>query len=280
MARTAGFLFLLNGFLVKALPPITRMRLGMYVQYRWLLYALTLRDLRTRYKGSVLGFMWTFLNPLLLMMVYTLVFGYFLQLNTKDYPVFIMSGVLPWIWFSTAVTQGSASILEGATYVGRTIFPTSVLPVVAVSSGLVNFLLSLPLLGIMLLIYGVPAGPEWLYLPLLLLIQAILLIGLTSLLSALSVFYRDIQHMLGHVLTLTFFTMPIMYPMTTVPEKYRAIVALNPLATLFHSYQQIFYFHQTPDLRALGFILIGSIALYALGQFVFNRNSESFAEYL
>jgi lipopolysaccharide transport system permease protein len=178
------------------------------------------------------------------------------------------------------VMQGSASILDGATYVGRTIFPTSVLPVVAVSSGLVNFLLSLPLLGILLLLYDVPFGPEWMYLPLLLFIQTVLLIGLTSLLSALSVFFRDIQHMLGHILTLLFFSMPIMYPMTTIPEKYRPLVALNPLATLFHSYQQIFYFHQTPDLRALAYVLAGSIALYALGQFVFNRNSESFAEYL
>lgn len=209
------------------------MRLTIFRDYGWLLYSLVIRDLRGRYKGSVLGFFWTFLNPLLLMLTYSIVFGYFLQVNAPAYPVFILSGLLPWIWFSTALLQGSTSILEGASYVGKTIFPTPVLPLVPVLAGMVNYLLSLPLLLLLLLAFRLPLGWGLVCFPVLVLIQALLLSGLTMALSALSVTFRDTQHLLGHIVTILFFMMPIMYPLTAIPERARWIVEHNPLVGLF-----------------------------------------------
>ncbi|MGQ9897963.1 MAG: ABC transporter permease [Acidobacteriota bacterium] len=262
------------------LKDVSRMRLTIFRDYGWLLYSLVLRDLRVRYKGSVLGFFWTFLNPLLLMLTYSIVFGYFLQVNAPAYPVFILSGLLPWIWFSTALLQGSTSILEGAPYVGKTIFPTPVLPLVPVLAGMVNYLLSLPLLLILLLVLRLPLGWGLVCFPMLVLIQALLLSGLTMALSALSVTFRDTQHLLNHIVTILFFMMPIMYPLTAIPERARWIVEHNPLVGLFYGYQQVFYYGEVPDPRRLLGLFVLAVALFYGGQFTFNRQSEFFAEHI
>jgi ABC-type polysaccharide/polyol phosphate export permease len=260
------------------LKDLSRMRWTIFRDYGWLLYSLVLRDLRGRYKGSVLGFLWTFLNPLLLMLTYSIVFGYFLQVNAPAYPVFILSGLLPWMWFSTSLLQGATSILEGAAYVGKTIFPTPVLPLVPVLAGMVNYLLSLPLLLILLLVFRLPLGWGLLYFPVLVVIQALLLFGLSMALSALSVTFRDTQHLLGHLVSILFFMMPIMYPLTAIPERARWIIEHNPLVGLFYGYQQIFYYGEVPDPRRLLWLLVLALAAFYGGQFTFNRQSESFAE--
>ncbi|MFQ3582867.1 MAG: ABC transporter permease [Chloracidobacterium sp.] len=259
---------------------MSRMRLSVFRDHGWLLHSLVMRDLRGRYKGSVLGFLWTFLNPLLLMLTYSVVFGYFLQVNAAAYPAFILSGLLPWIWFSTALLQGSTSILEGASYVGKTIFPTPVLPLVPVLAGMVNYLLSLPLLLILLLFFKLPVGWGLVCFPVLVLIQVVLLCGLTMTLSALSVTFRDTQHLLGHIVTILFFMMPIMYPLTAIPERARWIVEHNPLVGLFYSYQQIFYYGEVPDPQRLLWLFVLAVAVFYGGQYTFNRQSESFAEHI
>lgn len=254
------------------------MSLSVFVQYRWLLYALVIRDLNIRYKGSALGFLWTFLNPLLMMCVYTLVFSHFLRVETKAYPVFILCGILPWSWFSNALLQATISISDGGSYIGRTIFPTPVLPLVSVFSGLANFVFSLPLLFIFIFIYEIPVGPQLLLLPVLLIIQTLLLTGITMILSSLNVMYRDLQHILGHILSLIFFTQPIMYPVTAIPEKFQNIILHNPLTLLFRAYQQIFFYHASPKWHELLTIGVLSVVMYLIGRSVFNRYQESFPE--
>lgn len=250
------------------------------IRYRWVIIALVSRDLKARYRGSALGFLWTFLNPLLFMGVYTLVFSFYFRIDTKNYPVFVLSGLLPWLWFGGAVQQGATSIIDGNVYVGRTIFPTQVLPVVPVVSHMMNFIFSLPLLLLFLVLFHVQVGWNLLALPLVMLSQFVLCLGIALFTATYNVFFRDLQQLIGHLLTLLFFVMPNTYPLSTVPESVRPWVASFPLTWLPQSYQNIFFYNKPPDWLHLFYLMLISLALCWFGKRVFDRHKESFAEYV
>ncbi len=247
---------------------------------RWLIRELVSRDLRLRYRGSILGFTWTLLNPLLFMSVYFLVFGTFLHLGFKNYALYLLSGNLAYIWFSTSLNLGTEAIRSGRMYVGKTVFPPEVLIFVPVLSGAVNFALSLPILLIADLLFHQHLGPSVILLPVVMVGQVLITIGLLFFFSTLNVFYRDFSQLESYFVLLLLYLTPIFYQIQAVPQPYRNIILANPIAAMVLSYHDIVFYGRFPSPWQLGYVFASGIVLCVLGYLFFGRFRESFGELL
>jgi lipopolysaccharide transport system permease protein len=248
-------------------------------QYRALLWSLTQRELKGRYRGSVLGFFWTFLNPTLLMLVYALVFGVYMKNSIPHYTYFMFVGLLPWIWFSSAIMVGANSISDRRDLLTKVRFPAQVLPATVVTTNLINYLLSLPLMILLGLVFGIWPTVHAIAFPLVVFAQLLFTLALSYLVSALNVSLRDLQHVVVNLVTLWFFVTPVLYQATAIPERMRAIAILaNPMAILMVAYQDMFYDHRWPAMGPLFAVIAGSILLLAIASLIFERRREEFAE--
>lgn len=254
-------------------------RAGVF-RHRWLIYELVLRDLRLRYRGSILGFAWSLLNPLLFMAIYTLVFSVYLRVHVPHYAIYLLAGLVPWAWLSGAVMAGTSSILDGRYYVGKTLFPTIVLVAVPVVSNAVNFLLSLPVLFAFALLMHVHWGMPLVCLPLLILIELLMVSGLALLLATLNVFYRDFQQLINYGLTAMMYLTPIFYLRTQVPPAFQPLIAWNPLAAMISGFQDVLYGNTFPNAFDVGYALVFALMLFGVALGTFSRLQESFSEYL
>ena len=264
-------------------------------RYRSLIQTLVVRELKARYRGSVLGFFWSFANPLLLLSVYTFVFSVVLPARFDavgdNYALFLFCGLLPWTWFSSALTESSNSLLANGNLIKKVLFPAEVLPIVAVVANMVHFFLALPILlaALMFFAAGVPGFVELLWFPIVIGVQFILTLGLGMILAALTVHFRDIKDLLANILTLWFFATPILYPWTMVadrgpslaglPAAGKVLMNLNPFAHLAISYQEILFYDGPYGhwkwLLALG---VASVGLFVVGYALFDRLRDTFAE--
>lgn len=248
---------------------------------RWLVIELVRRELKLRYRGTWLGFLWTMLNPLIMMVVYTLVFSAFLGLGIPKFPAFLLCGLLPWMmWFTESVTSGTNCLVNHAGFLKNTVFPSEVLPVVSVAVGMMNYLFSLPLLLLLLLVFHVPPKATLLALPVVMAVQFIFTLGLVYLTATYNVFFRDLSYLVNHLLLALFFLTPIMYDFSVIPERFHWILKLNPLTIIIDSYRNIFLYGAWPHWENLGYVLVLGIALVILGSWAFETHREVFAEYL
>ena len=254
-------------------------------RYRALISSLVARELKARYRGSVLGFLWTFVNPLLLLAIYTFVFTVVMpgargDSRVEPYPLFLFSGILPWTWFQASLVESCSVLIAGGNLIRKVLFPAEVLPIVTVLTGLVNFCLGLVILAAFVLYAGVPVQVRDLaWLPVIVLVQLTLTLGLALLLSSLTVHFRDLRDLLGNVLTLWFWATPILYSLSQVPGRFRTMLTLNPFTHLAVAYQDVLVldtpFRAWPQLLALGGV---SLAVLWLGYFVFDRLRDTLAE--
>ena len=249
------------------------------VRHRSLVFALLVRQLQARYRGSVLGFVWTFLNPLLLMAVYALVFRFFMRLAVDNYALFLLAGLLPWTWFASSLSEGTNSIVGGSSLVTKSLFPTEILPTVVVLANMVNFLLSIPLLLVAAWLYGLPMHPlPWLSLVPLIVLQLVFTLGAVLALAALNVHYRDVQHVVANLLLLWFFLSPIVYPVWQVPESMRPFFWLNPMALFAVSYQAVFVHSAWPELEMLAMLALYALVSLLVGAKIFDGYRDTFPE--
>jgi lipopolysaccharide transport system permease protein len=246
--------------------------------YRGFIQVLVVRDLKARYRGSTLGLLWTLLNPLLHMAIYALVFSVYIRNEMERYPAFLLCGILPWGWFSSALSMGTTAIIEGGSLLKKVFFPPQVLPTITVIATFINFLLSLPLLFGMLLLFGVTFGWALLALPLIMAAQFALTLGLTLIVSAVSVRYRDIPPILGVVLTFWFFLTPIIYPASSVPERFRALLSLNPVTPFFVAYQEALLYNRLVSWETFGVMIGLGVVVLLVGVLIFQRLRWSLAE--
>ncbi len=253
-------------------------------RYRALISSLVARELKARYRGSALGFVWSFVNPLLLLLIYTFVFTIVLPgvhpPELEPFALFLFCGILPWTWFSSSLLESANVLIAGGNLIKKVLFPAEVLPIVTVLAGLVHFCLGLPILAAFLIYYRVPVWPtDLLWFPLIVLIQLVLTTGLALLVSALTVHFRDVRDLLANLLTLWFFATPIIYPITQAPERVRRLLNLNPFTHLAIAYQEVLFtpgpFAQGRRLLALA---VASIIVFLAGYFVFDRLRDTFAE--
>jgi lipopolysaccharide transport system permease protein len=253
-------------------------------RFRSLIQTLVVRDLKARYRGSVLGFFWSFFNPLMLLLIYTFVFTKVLvgshPAEMEPYALFMFCGILPWTWFSSSLLESSNTLIAGGNLIKKVLFPAEVLPIVTVLANMVHFFLGLPILAAFVIYYQRPVDPlELLWFPVIVVVQLVLTTGLALFLSALTVHFRDVKDLLGNLLTLWFFSTPIIYPMLTAPEDLRWWLNLNPMTHLMISYQEVLFFPGPHGhykwLLALGAM---SVVVFFAGYFVFDRLRDSFAE--
>ncbi len=252
-------------------------------RHRALVWSLVQRQLAVRYRGSVLGFVWTFLNPLCVMLVYTLVFSVFVRdPSIEHYGTFVFCGLLPWIWFSSALLEGANAIVGGGTLITKALFPAQILPTVTALSHAVNFLLSLPMLLPFLIASDRPFGWALLALPVVMTVQFALIFAIVLGVAALNVHYRDVQHILGNVLSLWFFVTPIIFSIDSLKNRHWLLQVLiakvNPMGVLTQSYQSILYWGQFPNWRNLMIVFLGSIVVFVVSHSIFRSYRDGFAE--
>ena len=247
-------------------------------KYRELLKTNVKKDIRGKYKGSFLGVLWSFINPLLSVLVYAIVFSQIMRFDIDNYVIYLITGVLPWTFFTSSINMGMTSILYNASIIKKVYFPRSILPISSVSSCLVNFLISCLVILVFVLFSGIGITIHLLWLPLIALVQYFLCLGIVFFLSAVEIFVRDLEHIINFVLSMAFYVTPILYKAEQVPEKLRFILKLNPMAYIIDAYRDIFYYGIMPDIGSLVLVFLVSIIVMMLGYKVFERLQRGFAE--
>lgn len=254
------------------------------VARRELLADLVWRDLRSRYKGSLLGFAWHFVIPLSQLVVFWILFGVLFGVRPRtasgeqQYAIFLFVGLLPWTFFATALTSGASSIVANASIVKKVRLPLTLLPASAVASALVNFLLTLVVLLVVLAAFG-PRHPQaLLYVPVLVAVQVVMSLGLAYLLAGLNVFFRDVQHILGVLLMAWYFLTPVLFPISIVADRpgQQTLLYLNPMTAVIVGYQRAFFDGLPPDWTALLWPAGFAIGALALGLAYFERVKDDF----
>lgn len=248
-------------------------------EYRTMISSLVKRELRGRYKGSLLGFAWTFINPLLQLAVYTLVFSTIMRAGIEDYYLFLFVALIPWIMFSASISGGANCIVAQKDMVSKIYFPREVIPIAHVTTQLVNMLLSMLVVLAVLLVSGKDISIEkLLFLPLIIIAEYILAIAITLLVSAVTVYFRDLEYILGIITMAWQFLTPVMYSVDMVPDKLMTIFNLNPMTPIIIAYRDILYYNQLPKIGTLLHGFIFSIVLLVIGWIVFENLKKHFAE--
>ena len=247
-------------------------------QYRELLKTNVQKEIRGKYKGSFLGVLWSFLNPLLMVLVYALVFPYIMRTNVDNYLVYLITGVIPWNFFTTCITTGCNCVWINGGIIKKVYFPREILPISVVAAGLINFLISCVIILLFVLFGGIGFSIQLLWLPLIAIIQSALSLGLLFILSAINVYVRDIEYLVGFLLNLLFYATPILYTADMFPESIRWVLYLNPMTTIIESYRNIFYYQQSPALIPLMIVFMVSFIILIIGYLIFKKLERGFAE--
>jgi lipopolysaccharide transport system permease protein len=249
--------------------------------YREMIASLVRKDLRGRYKGSILGFFWTFLNPLMQLLVYSLVFSIIVRVDVEKYYLFLFVALIPWIFFSSALTSGSGVILTQKDMVKKIYFPREVLPIAHTLTNFINMLFSFIVVFIVIIFSGVDINfMALLYLPLIMLIEFTLVLGITFLTSSVTVYLRDLEHIMTILNMLWMYLTPILYSITMIPAVYLPYIQLNPMTAVIVAYRDILYYAQVPLLATLLNAVIMAVAVLVVGYLVFTKIQRYFAEEL
>ena len=247
--------------------------------YKTMIASLVRKDLRGKYKGSVLGFLWTFINPLLQLVVYTLVFSVIMRSNIEQYYLFLFVALIPWIFFANCLTNGSKCVLDEKDMIKKIYFPRAVLPISSVLSGFINMLLSFIVVIIVVLCSGRGINPIALIgLPVVMGVQIVVCLGFSLLVSGITVYFRDLEYVLGIIAMAWQYATPVMYDVSIVPDRLRFVFEINPMSAIIECYRNILYYKTLPDFMSLIYPLIFGVAMVIFGGFVFNKLQKRFAE--
>lgn len=248
-------------------------------RYRHLLRNLVAKDLKLKYRGSVLGFAWSLLNPLVMILVYTFAFTYVLKVQTERYAFFVLLGLLAWNFFAGAVMGSTGAIAEGGSLIKSVLFPRVILPISGVAFNAVQYLLTVTVfLPLMLGWYHIPLGPQMLLFPIFLGLQMLFVSGLALMLSTATAWLRDVRHLVEVGLSVAFWATPIIYEQTLVPEEFRFALLLSPMASFVRAYQDIFYYLTPPDISVWVVAIAYGIGAFVCGVSVFVSYEGGFAE--
>lgn len=248
-------------------------------EYRELLKSNIKKDIRGKYKGSFLGVLWSFVNPLLSVLVYAIVFPFILR-NTQDhYTTFLIIGILPWNFFTTVISQGTFCILANAGIIKKVYFPREILPISVATSGLVNFLISCLIIFLFLIFSGIGFSIYILYLPLIILAQYLLTLALIFITSSINVYIRDLEYIVNFFVQMLFYATPILYSAELFAgSKIEWLINLNPMATIINCYRDVLYYQSMPHIKSLLIVLAGSIILLFIAIKIFKKLEKGFAE--
>lgn len=250
------------------------------ISQRELLFTWTLRDFRVRYSQSVLGAAWAILQPLALIIIFSVVFSIFVKVPTGDvpYPIFSYTALLPWTFFANALNFAIPSLVSNMSLVSKIYFSREILPLSAILVSFIDFVIASSIYMLMLAYYRVVIAPVILFVPLILLIQIILIFGISLFGSAMMVFYRDIRFVIPLVLQVWMYLSPIIYPVDLVPLKFQTLYFLNPMAAIIESYRRVILYQQSPDWFYLGLAALISILTLVVSYRYFKTAEKKFAD--
>ena len=248
--------------------------------YRELLYFLTKRDIKVRYKQTVLGGLWAIIQPAFTMLVFTLFFGRLAKMPSDGlpYPIFVYAGLLPWTYFANAVSASGNSLVGSANLITKVYFPRIVVPGSAALAGLLDFFIALFVLAALMIWYQFLPGPAILLFPFLVALTFLCAVGVGLWLSALNVQYRDIRYAIPFLIQVWMFVSPVIYPVSLVQGKYQWLLALNPMGGVIHAYRACLLGHQPIDWGLLGLSTLIILALFLGGLYYFRRMEKVFAD--
>lgn len=248
--------------------------------YRELLKTNVKKEIRGRYKNSFLGVLWSFLNPLLQIAVYAIVFPLILRNTQENYVIFLCCGLIPWTFFSTAISRSAFTMVENGNILKKVYFPREILPISIVTSEAVNFMISTIIIIGFVIFGGLGITKYIIFYPIILIAQYLLLIAISFIVSSISVYIRDLQHLIGVVLQLLFYATPIVYASDSIPENFKWILYFNPMTYIINAYRDVFYNQKMIDIMPLIFLIGGSIVACIIGYLIFNKLQKGFAEQL
>ena len=248
--------------------------------YRELLKTSVKKEVRGKYKNSFLGVLWSFLNPLLQIAIYAIVFPLILKNNQENYVIFLCCGLIPWNFFATSINRSAFSFVENGNIIKKVYFPREIIPISVVTSEAVNFLIaSLIILGFV--IFGGLGITKYIILyPIVLLVQYLLTLGISIIISSICVYLRDLQHFVGVALQLLFYAAPIVYAPESIPQNYQWILKYNPMTYIINAYRNIFYNQTMIELKPLFVVFFISIMICVIGYVIYNKLQKGFAEQL
>lgn len=253
-------------------------RLKEIYRFKNLAYNLVSRDLKVKYKGSILGFFWSLLNPLIMLIVYTVAFKYIIRIRVENFPVFFLCAFLPWTFLSLSLSMAVSTIKDNANLVKKVYFPREILPLSIVLSNLVQFLLTFVILIPALLLFKIKLGFPLLFLPLIIIFQLAFTLGLAFFVSALNVFYSDVRHLLEIFLQIWFWLTPIIYPVSFVPQRFQALYKLNPAVLFVESYRNCLLYNRMLPVSDAVILLFVGLGFLIFGHIVFSSYTRRFAE--
>lgn len=248
--------------------------------YREMIYMMVRREIRGRYKGSVLGFFWTFLNPLLQFVVYAVVFSLLMRTDIDKYYVYMFVAFIPWFFLSTAIPTGANCIHANSNLVQKIYFPRMVLPISTVLTGFVNMLFSEVVVFAVLIFSGFTPTYHVIALPVVMGIQLAFVLGIVLIISALTVYLRDLEHIMSIVVMAWFYATPVVYPLNSMPETIQKLLYLNPMTGIIESYRQILYYRCWPNFSTMVLAAVLGLLSICAGMVIFQRLQRGFAEEL
>jgi len=249
-------------------------------KYRELLFALSIREIKIRYKQTVFGILWAIIQPLSLMIVFTFVFSYFLKIDTGHvpYPIFAYSALLPWTFFSTSLYFGSLSVITNSSLITKVYFPREILPFSSLGVAILDLAVASFLFMGMVLVYNTPITFNLIFIPVILLVEIAFTAAILLIFSTLIVIWRDLKFVIPLITQLWFFATPVIYPLAKIPEKYRFIYMINPISIIVDDFRAVSVYGTQPNWY--GLIIAGSISLFIFvaGYIFFKANEKRFAD--
>ena len=249
-------------------------------QYRELLKTNIKKEIRGKYKGSFLGVLWSFVNPLLMTLVYAIVFPYIMRgAAYEHYTTFLVIGILPWNWFTTCICQGTFSIIGNGGIIKKVYFPREIIPISVVTSGLVNFLITCIIMALFLIFSGIGFTKYILFLPVIILAQYLFTLGILFITCSVNVYIRDFEYIINFFIQMLFYGTPILYSAELFKDtKIYQIIRLNPLGAIINCYRDILYWGNMPHIKSLLVVLCIGLIMCIVGMLIFKKLSKGFAE--
>lgn len=248
--------------------------------YRELLKTNISKEIRGKYKGAWLGIIWSWLNPLLMLLVYSLIFPLILRIKIENYALFLIIALIPWTFFTTAIQIGAGCVVNDGNLLKKVYFPREILPISVVISGAITFLITCIIMLFFIVFSSVGFSWHIVFFPLIFIILVLFILGVTLITSSVTVYVRDLEHLISIAMTVLFYGTPIVYTIDMIPAAYQWILNLNPMTHIIGAFRDVFYYHQNPDFNSLGILFVISLVIFVIGLMIFRKFEKKFAEEL
>ncbi len=248
--------------------------------YRELLKTSVKKEVRSKYKNSFLGVLWSFLNPLLQILVYAIIFSLILNNKQEHYAIFLCCGLIPWTFFSTSINKAAFTFVENGNIIKKVYFPREIIPISVVTAETINFLISTIIILGFVIFGGIGISKYIVFYPIILIAQYLIILSISFIVSSVCIYLRDLQHFIGVLLQLLFYAVPIVYSQEDLPMQYQWILKYNPLTYIINAYRDIFYYQTSIEIVPILILILASIILLIIAYMVFNRLQKGFAEQL